>query len=384
MSGGTAMDGIAAVRRANGQVHVDASAMECLVGAIFERAGCDAEEARRIARRLTGANLRGHDSHGVLRARRYLEWMEAGKVLPGRRIEVERETEVIAVIDGGYGFGQTVGEQTVDLGVEKARRHGVAVTALRNSGHLGRIGDWAERAAESNCASIHMVNVRGSLIVAPFGAVERRGSTSPFCAGVPLPDAPPIIHDFATSVVAEGKAMVALHGGKPLPGDALVDADGCYTSDPRPLYGETPPGRTPNPHDGPGALAPFGLHKGSGLNFFMEMFGGALTGSGTAAALGDAEKRRFCNGMLSIYMQVDAFHDDDWFAREVSAYVEYWKAARPARPGEEVLVPGEKERMTMVERREHGLPLSEGAWEDILAAAEKVGMSDGEVRAALG
>ena len=384
MSGGTAMDGIAAVRRANGQVHVDAPAMERLVGAIFERAGCDAEEARRIARRLTGANLRGHDSHGVLRARRYLEWMEAGKVLPGRRIEVERETEVIAVVDGGYGFGQTVGEQTVDLGVEKARRHGVAVTALKNSGHLGRIGDWAERAAASDCASIHMVNVRGSLIVAPYGAVERRGSTSPFCAGVPRPGEPPIIHDFATSVVAEGKAMVALHGGKPLPGDALVDAHGSYTSDPRPLYGETPDGRTPDPHAGPGALAPFGLHKGSGLNFFMEMFGGALTGSGTAAALGDAEKRRFCNGMLSIYMQVGAFHDDDWFAREVGAYVEYWKAARPARPGEEVLVPGEKERMTMAERREHGLPLSEGAWEDILEAARKVGMSDGDVKAALG
>ena len=383
MSGDTGTDGIAAVRRANGQVHVDAPAMERLVGAIFERAGCEAEEARRIAWRLTGANLRGHDSHGVLRARRYLEWMEAGKVLPGRRIEVERETEVIAVIDGGYGFGQTVGEQTVDLGVEKARRHGVAVTALKNSGHLGRIGDWAERAAESDCASIHMVNVRGSLIVAPYGAIERRGSTSPFCAGVPRPGEPPIIHDFATSVVAEGKAMVALHGGKPLPGDALVDADGNYTSDPRPLYGETPPGRTPNPHDGPGALAPFGLHKGSGLNFFMEMFGGALTGSGTAAALGDAEKRRFCNGMLSIYMQVGAFRDDDWFAREVSAYVDYWKAARPARPGEEVLVPGEKERMTMAERVTTGLPLSEGAWEDILAAARKVGMCEDEVESVL-
>ena len=116
----------------------------------------------------------------------------------------------------------------------------------------------------------------------------------------------------------------------------------------------------------------------------MEMFGGALTGSGTAAALGDTEKRRFCNGMLSIYMQVDAFHDDDWFAREVSAYVEYWKAACPARAGEEVLVPGEKERMTMTERRANGLPLSEGAWEDILEAARKAGMSAGEVEAALG
>ena len=373
-----------AVRRADGQVYVDAPAMERLVGEIFERAGCDAEEAHRIAWQLTGANLRGHDSHGVLRTRRYVEWIEDGRVFPGRSIKVERETEALAVVDGDYSFGQTVGEQTVDLGVEKARRHGVAVTALKNAGHLGRIGDWAERAAESNCASIHMVNVRGSLIVAPFGAVERRGSTSPFCAGVPRPDAPPIIHDFATSVVAEGKAMVALHGGKPLPGDALVDADGNYTSDPRPLYGETPPGRAPDPNAGPGALNPFGFHKGSGLNFFMEMFAGALTGSGTAAALGETEMRRFCNGMFSIYMQVDAFHHDDWFARDVSAYVDYWKAARPSRPGGEVLVPGEKERMTMAERLETDLPLSEGAWEDILVGAQKVGMSDGEVEAALG
>ena len=373
-----------AARLADGQVYVDAPAMERLVGAIFERAGCDAGEAHRIAWRLTGANLRGHDSHGVLRTRRYVEWMEDGRVFPGRNVKVERETEALAVVDGDYGFGQTVGEQTVDLGVEKARRHGVAVTALKNAGHLGRIGDWAERAAESNCASIHMVNVRGSLIVAPFGAIERRGSTSPFCAGVPRPGAPPIIHDFATSVVAEGKAMVALHGGKPLPGDALIDADGNYTSDPRPLYGETPPGRMPDPNAGPGALNPFGFHKGSGLNFFMEMFAGALTGSGTAAALGETEMRRFCNGMFSIYMQIGAFHDDDWFAREVSAYVEYWKSARTSCPGGEVLVPGEKERMTMAERIESGLPLSEGAWEDILAAAQRVGMSDGEVEAALG
>ena len=382
--GGIGNGACATVRRADGQVYVDSQAMERLVGAIFEHAGCDAEEARRIARRLTGANLRGHDSHGVLRTRRYVEWMEDGAVFPGRRIKVERETGVLAVIDGDYGFGQTVGEQTVDLGVAKARGHGVAVTALKNSGHLGRIGDWAERAAESDCASIHMVNVRGSLLVAPYGAIERRGSTSPFCAGAPRPGAPPIVHDFATSVVAEGKAMVALHGGKPLPGDALVDAHGNHTSDPRPLYGETPPGRTPDPNAGPGALNAFGLHKGSGLNFFMEMFGGALTGSGTAAALGDTGKRRFCNGMLSIYLHVGAFHDDDWFAREVGAYVEYWKAARPLQAGGEVLVPGEKERMTMTRRRESGLPLSEGAWEDILAAAEKVGMGDGEVEAALG
>ena len=209
-----------------------------------------------------------------------------------------------------------------------------------------------------------MVNVRGSLIVAPFGAVERRGSTSLFCAGVSRPDAPPIIHDFATSVVAEGKAMVALHGRNSLPGDALVDADGNYTSDPRPLYGETPPGRAPDPNARPGALNPFGFHKGSRLNFFMEMLGGALTGSGIAAALGETEMSRFCNGMFSTQLQVAAFHHDDLFAREVSAYVDYWKAARPLCPGGEVLIPGEIERRIMATRNETELPLSVGACED--------------------
>ena len=124
MNGGGSVGTGAAVRRADGQVYVDAQAMERLVGAIFERAGCCAEEAHRIAWRLTGANLRGHDSHGVLRTRRYVEWMADGKVFPGRRIRIERETGVLAIVDGDYGFGQTVGEQAVDLGVAKAREHG--------------------------------------------------------------------------------------------------------------------------------------------------------------------------------------------------------------------------------------------------------------------
>ena len=162
-------------------IHVDAQAVERLVTMTFERAGSAPEEAHSIGSRLTGANLRGHDSHGVIRAPRYLEWLEDGKVFANRSVEVIQDSEVLAILDGRYGFGQSLGEQTVDIGVAKARSHGVAVTALRNSGHLGRIGDWAERAAESNVASIHMVNVRGSLLVAPFAGVDRRGSTSPFC-----------------------------------------------------------------------------------------------------------------------------------------------------------------------------------------------------------
>ena len=255
------------VREQGDQVFVDAAAMIRLVHAIFIRAGCHDDEAERIAVRLTGANLRGHDSHGIIRAARYVEWIESGQLVPNQTISVESENESIAVVDGHFGFGQSIGEQTVDLGIAKARERGVAVTALKNAGHLGRIGDWAERAAGANMASIHMVNVRGSLLVAPFGGVDRTGSTSPFCCGVPVAGEDPIIHDFATSLVAEGKALVALQGGKPLPEGAVITRDGELTSDPMPVYGELEPGRLPDYNKGTAALTGFGLHKGAGLNF---------------------------------------------------------------------------------------------------------------------
>ncbi len=357
---------------------------ESLVGEAFIAAGCSAAEGARIAASLVSANLAGHDSHGIVRMPRYLDMLRDGRVVAGREVELVSDTGAMAVLDGRQGFGQTIGPQAVRCGIGKARAGGVGVVALRNCGHLGRIGEWGAMAAREGLVSVHFVNARGSILVAPYGARERRFSTAPFCVAVPRKGREPLVLDFATSVVAEGKAMVALHGGKPLPGDALIDAHGNDTSDPRPLYGETAPGRTPDPNAGSGALNAFGLHKGSGLNFFMELFGGALTGSGTAAASGEAARRRFCNGMLSIYMRVGTFHRDDWFAREVSSYVEYWKAARPSRPGGEVLIPGEKERRTMAERRESGLPLPERAWADILAAAEQAGMSDADVETALG
>ncbi len=365
------------------QVVIEAAVMRRVLQAIFARAGCSADEATRVADNLVGANLRGHDSHGVIRTPRYVEWLQDGLMYANQTIRMEKENDVLAIIDGAYGFGQSVGEQAVDVGIAKAKQRGIAVTALKNAGHLGRIGEWAERAAASNVASIHMVNVRGSLLVAPFGGVERRGSTSPFCIGIPLPDGDHIVHDFATSLVAEGKALVALRGGKPLPHGAIITAEGELTSDPTPLYGELERGRYPNPNLGPGALCGFGLHKGSGLNFFMEMMGGALTGSGVSAVLDEDKLRPFCNGMLSIFMAVEFFHEDDWMTREINAYVEFYKSAKPSEPNGEVLIPGEKEKRTMAERAVSGLPLSADAWADIRGAGRSVGMSDAEIEALL-
>lgn len=366
------------VTKTDDGVVVAAASAERLIAAMFAHKGCDSVEAQTIATRLVGANLRGHDSHGIIRSPRYIEWIDDGKVVPNMNSVVERENDVMAVVDAQQGFGQTAGEQAVDIGVAKATKIGVAVVALKNAGHLGRIGDWADRAAAGGCASVHMVNVRGSLLVAPFGGTERRGSTSPMCFGLPTPDGP-IVHDFATSLIAEGKALVALRGGKPLPDGALIDADGNLTSDPSPLYGTLESNRFPDPSKGPGALTGFGSHKGSGINFFMEMFAGALTGSGVSGAKGDEQRRPFANGMLSIYMHVEHFQSTDWFVNEVRNYIAFVKDTRPAQEGGEVLIPGEKEQRTMAERSEHGLPLAEQTWSDIVGKARVIGLRDDEI-----
>ncbi|MBI1386100.1 MAG: malate dehydrogenase [Rhizobiales bacterium] len=353
---------------------VDANVARRLVCDIFVHAGCCDAEAGRIAQHLVDADLRGHPSHGIARAARYVQWLDDGVLKANQSITIVSENEVLAVVDGNYGFGQTIGEQTVDYGIALAARHGIAVTALRNSGHLGCISDWAERAAHAGLASIHFVNVRGSLLVAPFGGRQARGGTSPICCGVPLHDEDPIVLDFATSKVAEGKALVALRGGAPVGDDAFIGPDGVLSGDPKTIYGDGQAGLYPRPGAGGGALTAFGLHKGSGLNFFVEMFAGALTGSGTAGALNEPGRRPLCNGMLSIYLSVDRFHSDDWLDREINSYIEFFKSSSPLEPDGEVLVPGEKERRLKRERSISGIPVAEGVWLDLMKTADHVGI----------
>jgi uncharacterized oxidoreductase len=370
----------------NKQIIVDCAVTESLVAEIFVAKGCYTQEAATIAMRLCGANLRGHDSHGIVRVPRYSDLMDDGKVFANKQAEMVIDGAAFAVMDGQFGFGQTIGEQAVDSGIERAGKHGVSIVGLRNSGHLGRIGDWAERAAAENLVSLHFVNVRGSLIVAPFGGSDRRMSSSPLAIGIPVPNADPIILDMATSTVAEGKVMVAFLSGKQLPEGSLIDSAGNPTTDPWHLYGDVPAGETPKPALGTGAMTTFGLHKGSGLNFMMEMLAGALTGSGCTAALNETERRPFCNAMLSVYISPEALGDPEAFTREVKSYAAFVKASPPADPDAEVLIPGEKELITMRERQANGLPISQMEWDRITRTAIDNGVEDTDrfARAVLG
>lgn len=352
-------------------MRIDAAGLTAYVRDIFMREGCSEAEAGRIGQFLVAANLTGHDSHGVIRVPRYVAWLREGELVADQAPEVTIDGGAFALVDAKYGFGQTAGPFATDLGIAKAKEHGVSVIALRHAGHLGRIGEWAERAAAAGLVSTHYVNVAGSLLVAPFGSVERRFSTNPYAAGFPVTGGLPIILDFATSAVAEGKVLVASRGGKALPDGVLIEPDGRLTADPATLYGPLD-GPDRDNQKGAGAIRAFGEHKGSGLSLMCELLAGALTGSGTSGP----GPRRICNGMLSLYMTPEAFGTDEAIAREAKIYLDFLRSARPV-PGGEVLLPGEPERRMRVERLASGVPLPDPVWDTLLEAGRPHGL-DGD------
>lgn len=349
-------------------IRIAPGALQDFVADIFVAAGCSAAEGARIGKYLVNANLAGHDSHGVARVPRYVERLHEGLIRADQTINLVVDTPVLAVVDGNYGFGQTVAPQAVDIGIEKCRAAGLSAVALRNAGHIGRVGEWAEMAAAAELLSVHFVTASGSVLVAPFGGVERRFSTAPICIGVPRPDAGPLILDFATSLVAEGKVLVASQGGTPLPAGALIGPDGALSDDPHLLYGDYQPSGRRDYGQGKGAIRAFGDHKGSGLALMAELLGGALTGTGATLP-----GRPFANGMFSFYVDPKRIDADDFFAGEVARYVDFVKSSRPIKPGGEVLVPGEPERR-MRAARAKGVPLPEDTWRAMIATARSLGV----------
>jgi hydroxycarboxylate dehydrogenase B len=355
-------------------VKIAANELEVFVAEIFAKAGCSSAEAKRIGKYLVIANLTGHDSHGVQRVPRYLQWKDEGIFVADRTVKIISETPVMAVVDGLQGFGQSVAPQAVEIGIKKCQAMGLAMVALRNAGHVGRVGDWAEMAAASGLVSMHYVNAASSELVAPYGGVDRRFSTAPYCVGIPRPGLPPLVLDFATSVVAEGKVLNASYGGKKLPDDALVDADGTIGNDPHILYGDYTPTGHRDYKKGPGAIRAFGDHKGSGLAFMCEVLGGSLTGTGAVGT-----DRKWANGMLSFYVDPNKVDPAGFFPTDVARFAAQVKSSRPIKKGGEVLLPGEPELRMRAERGANGVPLPEDTWASICNAARKIGIPDARI-----
>jgi uncharacterized oxidoreductase len=265
-------------------------------------------------------------------------------------------------LDGQAGFGQVIGREAMEMGIERARAHGVCAVALGNAHHLGRIGAWAEQAVAAGLVSIHFVNVVARPIVAPHGGADARFGTNPFTAGVPLRGRPPMILDFATSMIAQGKTRVAHNKGEPVPEGCLIDDQGRPTTDPR--WSVTEP---------PGAILPFGLHKGYGLAVLCELLGGALAG-GQTGHREQGTRRRVLNGMLSVLIDPRALGDPDRFETEALDFAT-WVTASPARAGfGPVQLAGDPERALRERRLREGIPVDPETWRQILEAGGRLGV----------
>ncbi|GAB5467544.1 MAG: malate/lactate/ureidoglycolate dehydrogenase [Rhodospirillales bacterium] len=346
------------------------AALSDAIAAILDADGCSEAEARAVADHLVEANLCGHDSHGVIRTQHYHEWLQTGRIRARRDLAVLRDSGPLLHLDGQDGLGQWLARRATALGIERARREGLALVALRRAGHIGRVGAYAEQACAAGLISLFFVNVAGSRLVAPFGSASRCISTAPVTIGVPNPDGGDFILDFATSLVAEGKALVAAQGGKAIPDNALIDGEGRVTGDPRVLYGETLGTPVPNPRGGAGALRTMGEHKGSGLALACELLGGALTGNGTNAG----EDRPFGNGIFAIFVDPAPLGGGGGFAAQVADYVDFVRGSTPAEGVQSVLIPGDKERRLKAERQRDGLPLAAGVLDAIVVLGQTLAL----------
>jgi len=335
--------------------------------------GSTPDEIEAVAGNLVEANLTGHDSHGIGMLPRYVDAFVEGGLVPNTHARTVLDAGALLRLDGGAGFGQVIGREATALGIERARRHGCAVVALGNSHHLGRIGAWAEQAAAAGLVSLHFVNVVAAPIVAPFGGARAGFGTNPFTAGVPLAGREPLILDFATSVIAQGKTRVAYNKGETLPEGCVIDDRGRPSTDPR--WSVIEPR---------GAILTFGAHKGYGLAVLSELLGGALA-AGLVGHREDGSAKRVLNGMLSVFVDPAALGDRAAFESEAQAFVKSLLDA-PAREGfDRVLIAGDPERAQRARRSAEGVPVDATTWEQILHAAARLGVDAAQVqRAAAG
>jgi uncharacterized oxidoreductase len=336
---------------------IDAAKLTDFAIAIFERSQIPRAEAEQVAESLVLANLKGHDSHGVIRIIEYVDWVQRGWIAPAAHLQVVSERPCILVLDGNFGFGQVVGREAMKLGIPKAKRDGACILSLRCSGHLGRVGEYMELAAAERLACFGMTNTHGAgVLVAPHGGCERRLSANPIVGGAPRGDESPLVMDMSTCTVAEGKIKVARNKGESLAPGLFVNGKGEPSTSPEEYYA--------NP---PGALLPMSGHKGFALSLFCEVFAGALTGAGCSKSGVD----RVANGFMAFLMDPVTFSGTEFYETEMGALGRFVKSSKLMQGFDEILLPGEPEGREQARRQANGIPIDETTWKKICDIATK-------------
>jgi LDH2 family malate/lactate/ureidoglycolate dehydrogenase len=338
---GAAVAGAAA---AGPPVVVPAPTLTAFAAALLERAGAPAATAGVVAASLVSSDLLGHDSHGVRRLIPYVGFVRAGQIDPAATPVVAGEDRATAVVDGRRGFGQPAARLATEVAARLAREHGTGAVAIRRANHVGRLGEWVGALAGEGLVALAVCNADPT--VAPHGGRGRRLGTNPLAWAAPRAAGRlPIVMDWATAAMAEGKLAVALARGEEVPAGVVVDAEGRPSTRPAAFY------------DG-GALLPFAGHKGSGLSIMIELVGGLLSGAGASCLPGYDGT----NGTVLIALDVARFVDEAAFRRQAEALCAELAATPHADGHDEVLVPGEPEARTEAQRRRDGIPVAARTW----------------------
>ncbi len=332
---------------------------------LFTTVGVPEADASIVAHNLIGANLRGHDSHGVLRIPQYLEFLRNGDYKIDVPLKIDNEAPGVVVVDGQWGLGQVQAHRLLDLIIPRARELGLAAGTGRNIGHIGRLGEYAERAAAEGLILIATVNNNGAgQRVAPPGGVQPRIGTNPLCIAVPTHSSP-VVLDFGTSVAAEGKVRVHyFNGKKPVPEGWLLDAQGHPTTDPSVLY-EAPLG----------SILPMGgtqSYKGFGLGLVLDMFAGGLTGGKSSHPGATGAKG---NNIVFLALDPQRFAGLEALTTQSSSLCDYVRSTPRAENVAAILLPGDPERMVLEYRSIEGIPLEESQWQKLIEIATLMGVA---------
>jgi uncharacterized oxidoreductase len=330
--------------------------------ALLIAAGASAEEAVIIARYNVGANLVGHDSHGIHLIPSYIDRIKAGHIVPQAPWVITQETPTTTVIDGNWGFGYAVTDRAMRYTIEKAKKQNVAAATVFRQSHIGRLASYPMLAsAEGMIAMITADSGRSAKAVAPFGGAKARLGTNPISFAIPSNLDGPFVFDMATSAAAAGKINVATARGEQVPTGWLIDAEGRPSTDPKVLKAG-------------GALLPLGGaegYKGTGLAAIVEIMSGLLTGLG----FGVEPSGRHNDGCFIAVFNVAAFRDLAVFKQEVTEFAQYLKATPLAQGFTEVFYPGEVEYKKELDRRKNGVPIEDATWGKIKDLAQGYGLT---------
>jgi uncharacterized oxidoreductase len=346
-------------------------ALRALIREMVVRAGWSEAQALETAEHLVLANLSGHDSHGVGMIPLYFQSLADGNLSPTSSPTDRVNVAPFLIVDAKISLGQPTTRDAVERAIPMAKAGGVAILNLLDAHHIGRIGHYAEIAAQAGLISLFWVNVAGRPpIVAPHAAKQARFGTNPHAIGIPLPGGDPIILDFATSRMAHGKARVALNKGELVPPGYIIDGEGRPTTEPRHVFQHMIP-ELPL-----GALLPFGDHKGAGLSLIVELLSAGLTGA--ARIDQKPAKSWIINSLFGILIDPARLEPDEALRKSrIESYLAFVRAAKPQDEAEPVLAPGDKERATRLQRQRDGIPLDDETWSQIVAAAKRFDIDAG-------